>query len=31
MTGAELLDVVYMISMIIISFLTVALCLPAAF
>ncbi len=31
MTGPEILDAVYMISMIAISLLTVALCLPAAF
>lgn len=31
MTGTEILDAVYMISMIVISLLTIALCLPAAF
>lgn len=31
MTGSEILDAVYVISMIVISLLTVAFCLPAAF
>ncbi|CDO46354.1 hypothetical protein BM1374165_00331 [Bartonella henselae] len=31
MTGPEILDAVYMISMIVISFLTIAFCFPAAF
>ncbi len=31
MTGAEVLDAMYVISMIVISLLTIAFCLPAAF
>ncbi|EJF92194.1 hypothetical protein ME9_01652 [Bartonella taylorii 8TBB] len=31
MTGSELLDAMYMVSMIVISLLIIAFCLPAAF
>ncbi len=31
MTGPEILDAVYMVSMIVISLLIIAFCLPAAF